>query len=273
MASTSTYMYARGDFNQRALVSPPITPIEECQRHHSDSPGGHDSPWTFQRPVSNSSLDLIEPHSQSEPASRQDSADPRVISRASASRKLKEWRVFPWKSQIDYMKRDLRCNGRVMLPDLCVRLDKGFSLEGSRDMPLDKYWTSYRRNYFSIQLSLSIDSDLISGPLLYRGRQIQALGYRLSAAHFIRGVEKQVELVQYGPKREKVSMSAPQIKIISLPPAPYTSLAGSDRYVSQGLADSYRRQLASTLSYDNTSHVFERIQFKRATANNGKRRA
>lgn len=187
---------------------------------------------------------------------------------------------FPWKEQIDYHAGALQCRGRVIRPSLHVRLEKGFTLEQVKDAsPPDTYWTSYRRNYFSIQVSTMFDAEDIRMPIEYRSRPVKAFGYRLTAATFSRNTEKNAELVQYGPKREKEGLGKPEIKRLLLP----TSMAGRSRAplesafrpVNAGTARPFIETdtLDEALSYDNTFHTFERIQFKKATANNGRRRA
>jgi meiosis-specific transcription factor NDT80 len=206
----------------------------------------------------------------------------------------------------------------VVRPNIQAKVEKGFF------MSQDNCWTCYRRNYFSVQCSYSLDPH-ISNRSLYLMRtdkktgsnnleQIQAMAMSLSAA--VDGASgKAVDLVQHTPKRDRGPQTAVQkTKLLPTPPGskgpahiaadphgfplgtfgfpsqqsttippPYLPQQHSqDSAPSSSAADQSNSSSSTpTASYSGshttpttaTTHIFERIQFKSATANNGKRRA
>ncbi|KAF9359912.1 hypothetical protein BGX34_008070 [Mortierella sp. NVP85] len=130
------------------------------------------------------------------------------------------------------------------------RIDRGFFLAAND-------WTCYRRNYFQISASFSIQGlDTSVHPevpcLMDRnGELVQVHKFLICIGAQIQHGEKTIELVQHTPKRDK----GPQIT-----PRPTPIRAGGDL------------SMYSTGSSPNVV-TFERVQFKTATANNGKRRA
>ncbi|KAF0520878.1 p53-like transcription factor [Gigaspora margarita] len=132
------------------------------------------------------------------------------------------------------------------------KVDRGFFLA-------DNDWTCYRRNYFQISSAFSIlstthhtmnESDI---PCL-----LEVDGQFHNISQFLLGItarvsnsDKKIELVQHTPKRDK----GPQMVPVPKPIRPGGNL-----------------NLSSVGSNSNIV-TFERIQFKTATANNGKRRA
>lgn len=189
-------------------------------------------------------------------------------------------------------------------PEITCKIEKGFFYSNERS------WTCYRRNYFSVSCSYSFDPQ-VNGAAIYvkkkdsRGdpqdlKQIQALSLSLSAS--IDGANgKTIELVQHTPKRDK----GPQLKVS------YTKLCPNQKGPLQPTSNSMGHYSGSNYSYHqqgstssncpilplqatenqskdtkeailagisfppptSSTHTFERIQFKNATANNGKRRA
>lgn len=131
---------------------------------------------------------------------------------------------------------------------IAAKIDRGFFL-ASND------WTCYRRNYFQLSASFGIqglDSSIHSEVpcLLERNGELLAVrSFLVCIGAQIQNGEKVIELVQHTPKRDK----GPQIT-----PRPTHIRAGGDLNAN------------SPGSYVIT---FERVQFKTATANNGKRRA
>ncbi|KAF9923634.1 hypothetical protein FBU30_006357 [Linnemannia zychae] len=131
---------------------------------------------------------------------------------------------------------------------IAAKIDRGFFL-ASND------WTCYRRNYFQLSASFGIqglDSSIHSEvPCLLEknGDLLTVRSFLVCIGAQIQNGEKVIELVQHTPKRDK----GPQIT-----PRPTHIRAGGDLNAN------------SPGSYVIT---FERVQFKTATANNGKRRA
>lgn len=277
-------MYS-SNFRPHAAFTPP--PDDYARYHYSSTPGSTTFGSRFSQTttvpeqlVSGSFRPSTQPPP---PPSSTDEDDHHVLRARSPSLyhepRSKHCHDFPWKDQIDYHGDALVCGNQIMRPSLHVRLEKGFALERVKDAsPPDIYWTSYRRNYFSICVSTMFDADDVRLPIAYRGRPVKAFGYRLTAATFSRNTEKDAELVQYGPKREKEGLGKPQIKRIPLPVAKDESTPSPDSSFRPVNAGTGRSVLGSdvpadALSYDNSFHTYERIQFKKATANNGKRRA
>ncbi|KAF9152003.1 hypothetical protein BGX20_005261 [Mortierella sp. AD010] len=133
---------------------------------------------------------------------------------------------------------------------ISAKIDRGFFLAGGD-------WTCYRRNYFQLSASFSIKGlDSPNEPevpcLLQRNGELATVrAFLICIGAQIQNGEKVIELVQHTPKRDK----GPQIT-----PRPTHIRAGGDL------------NLCSSGSSPNVI-TFERVQFKTATANNGKRRA
>lgn len=191
---------------------------------------------------------------------------------------------------------EITCEGQSVTPNIEAKIGKGFFYSS------DKTWTCYRRNYFSVECSYSLNPHIANGRL-YLNRvnkqgpeQIQALAMSLSAV--VDGTAgKSIELVQHTPKRDK----GPQLQIQKekLAPTPprksqtdahghgyqlnsfHTQAAMTPPYLplqnasEQPQADQEQHQTYSPAGVSSSTyqHTFERIQFKSATANNGKRRA
>ncbi|KAG0164087.1 meiosis-specific transcription factor ndt80 [Apophysomyces sp. BC1034] len=131
------------------------------------------------------------------------------------------------------------------------KVDRGFFLA-------DNDWTCYRRNYFQVSSAFSVHGL----NHYYADNEPQCLvqtdkGFRC-VERFLLGIsarvsnsDKQIELVQHTPKRDK----GPQMKPEPKPITPGGNLSMSTVGTNQNIV------------------TFERIQFKTATANNGKRRA
>lgn len=134
------------------------------------------------------------------------------------------------------------------------RMDRGFFMA-------ENDWTCYRRNYFQVSSAFAL-----YGPNRYyieQGSQcfVRAEnGALYNVRRFLLGIsarvsnsDKAIELVQHTPKRDKGPQTTPQ-------PKPITPAPGGDLSMS-------------TMGTNQNIVTFERIQFKTATANNGKRRA
>ncbi|PWY74567.1 p53-like transcription factor [Aspergillus sclerotioniger CBS 115572] len=167
-------------------------------------------------------------------------------------------------------------------PEIQAKIHKGF-------FQVDEKWTCYRRNYFSVSCSFSLQPWAPSQQLYVKfseqaTERIQTWSMSISAIVNAQYGEPR-ELVQHTPKRDKQSESKPK-KIVLQPSQPpplvlshgasSTSTQHSFSLASQspGLSLDYS-PYANTAqpSHPPTQHTFERIQFQKATANNGKRRA
>jgi meiosis-specific transcription factor NDT80 len=187
----------------------------------------------------------------------------------------------------------------LVKPQVEAKIEKGFFFSG------DNCWTCYRRNYFAVQCSYTLTPHLSNQihMLHHNGehKQIQAMAMSLSAR--VNGtVGKPIELVQHTPKRDKGPQNP--IKLTKLCPIPPGGKLGhlphAESHFGHGLMGSYgstshiaapyfplqsqpdpdasQHDSGSPHSTPPTTptahqHTFERIQFKSATANNGKRRA
>ncbi len=166
---------------------------------------------------------------------------------------------------------EIFCDGHTVQPQIEAKIEKGFFYSS------DNCWTCYRRNYFSVQCSYSLSPYPSSRPLYLAEsgqkthQPIQALGICLSAA--VDGPSgKSIELVQHTPKRDKGPQNPIHITKLS-PTPPFLPLQGVDHHDishDQTQHSTYSSHQPLPTAHQ---HTFERIQFKSATANNGKRRA
>lgn len=133
-------------------------------------------------------------------------------------------------------------------------MDRGFFLA-------DNDWTCYRRNYFQVSGAFAIhglnhhayySSDQESQCLVQvDGHFYPVYNFSMNISARVSNSDKKIDLVQHTPKRDKGPQSTPQAKLIM----PGGNLQMSSVGANQSIV------------------TFERIQFKTATANNGKRRA
>jgi meiosis-specific transcription factor NDT80 len=171
-----------------------------------------------------------------------------------------------------------------LVPEIAASIQKGF-------FQADGKWTCYRRNYFTVSCSFSFRTSSYEGQLYLRrhsGHQaelIKQFAISISAKTAIMNSNQESEvrtLVQHTPKRDKATESIPGK--VPIQPAPTLSLSSSDASPAhenlhmnpQQAASSELPDSHSAPSYSSTpptSYTFERIQFQKATANNGKRRA
>jgi meiosis-specific transcription factor NDT80 len=159
--------------------------------------------------------------------------------------------------------------GRLIKPEIFGKIDKGFFMA-------DNDWTCYRRNYFSLNCSYTLQPTIPIGAMYlvqqHGGTGLQVHNFAMSIAAVVDGRDgKSIELVQHTPKRDKEPQDRPaRITLSPRPPAShglFGGLGGSrgSIYEAQGF-----NQNPNSPQVEAT---FERIQFKNATANNGKRRA
>ncbi|KAI7882909.1 p53-like transcription factor [Lichtheimia hyalospora FSU 10163] len=135
---------------------------------------------------------------------------------------------------------------------LHAKMDRGF-------FRADQDWACYRRNYFQVSSTFDVHgvNYLLQGPevpcLLRQSDQLHQVDFfSIGASACVSGKpDKKIELVMMTPKRDK----GPQMM-----PRPQPVRAGGNLHLA---------------SVGSSHHIvtFERMQFKTATANNGKRRA
>ena len=184
---------------------------------------------------------------------------------------------FEETSILESIVADVGGTQQTVKPEVQAKIGRGFFAS-------DGKWTCYRRNYFSVTCSFSLHPWPSTAPLYIRHSDntlepIRGFGMAISA--IVNGQYSETrELVQHTPKRDKQSERKPER--VTLQPSPPPSLTG----VSMGNCNHPGFPLGShSMDYNPsftggpqpcqppTSHMFERIQFQKATANNGKRRA
>ncbi|CZT49117.1 related to meiosis-specific protein NDT80 [Rhynchosporium secalis] len=160
-------------------------------------------------------------------------------------------------------------DGQVFKPEIFGKIDKGFFLA-------EKDWTCYRRNYFSLNCSYTITPSIPNGSMYLvqhngSGPQIQA--FAMSIAAVVDGRDgKSIELVQHTPKRDKGPQEKPaRITLAPRPAASHGMYGDSSMGSRAGIYDN--PGFSQNPNQPAVEATFERIQFKNATANNGKRRA
>lgn len=182
---------------------------------------------------------------------------------------------------------DTSCLNRVILQntgqqvniEMSAKIDKGFFLA-------EQYWSCYRRNYFQLSTAFRCfvpsKTNHLDGSKtevypksevlqLYditddKWYRINSFSVGLTASNF--ESKSEIELVKNTSKRDKGPQNAPEKAEISaggvVPGLPQPHLLPSFAFSSIQPGDSSRVP-------DNCLVTFERIQFKTATANNGKR--
>ncbi|KAH8432170.1 NDT80/PhoG-like DNA-binding family protein [Aspergillus melleus] len=172
---------------------------------------------------------------------------------------------------------------QTIKPEIQAKIHKGFFL-------VDDKWTCYRRNYFSVSCSFSL-VPFTHAPLFLKFTDHSTeriLSFAMSISAIVNAQYGEVrELVQHTPKRDKQSERKPG-KVVLQPcqPPPLVLGHSSTGIGSQhgfslttsppsGMSVDYAAPYSSAPqpAHPPTQHTFERIQFQKATANNGKRRA
>jgi meiosis-specific transcription factor NDT80 len=190
-------------------------------------------------------------------------------------------------------------DGQPIKPNIICKIEKGFFMSN------DNCWTCYRRNYFSVACRYTLSQHPYGrGVYLERSKsnryeQVQAMAMCLSAV--VDGTAgKAVDLIQHTPKRDRGPQTTVQkTKIMPMTEDRSNNPQDLSSYsIHQPFSMSHHPQIPhpnfplqqaadtnndhnddsssfpghSTLPHASV-HTFERIQFKSATANNGKRRA
>ncbi|KAL2913405.1 hypothetical protein HK105_207150 [Polyrhizophydium stewartii] len=182
-----------------------------------------------------------------------DGTDPRpaahhVLLLAPSTQELAKWLTAIYAAfsiDTDYQQARLP----KYITSMAARLDRGFFLSNSQ-----RDWTCYRRNYFQLSASFSCtapDGSQVRLPCMAVAAgvvsRIESFEIRISAR--VANAIKEIPLIQQTAKRQQSTQSDPK---------PVPCVPGGD-------VDHY------DLSHPSTIATFERIQFKSATANNGKR--
>ncbi|GIJ88656.1 hypothetical protein Asppvi_007581 [Aspergillus pseudoviridinutans] len=173
---------------------------------------------------------------------------------------------------------------QAIKPEIHAKIHKGF-------FQVDDKWTCYRRNYFSVSCSFSLH-PWTRAPLYLKVTDQtteRILKFSMCISAVVNAQYGEIrELVQHTPKRDKQSERKPGKVVLQpcQPPPPLllnhgaaTSGGGQHAFAlnsqSAALSMDYSASYtgAPQQSQPPTQHTFERIQFQKATANNGKRRA
>jgi len=173
----------------------------------------------------------------------------------------------------------------IIRPEIDAKIHKGF-------FQVDNKWTCYRRNYFSVQTSFSLRPAVPSNVPFYLQRSSTSMlepvqGFKVlitAKTQTTEGQESETRnLVQHTAKRDKATESIPTPAPIQPRPAPSltmnpvqggnTSFYGSQAPPESDWPSPYGTSVVQASQQSNYTHTFERIQFQKATANNGKRRA
>jgi meiosis-specific transcription factor NDT80 len=188
----------------------------------------------------------------------------------------------PFNAQENY--GEITCDGSPVVPNIEAKIEKGFFWSG------DRVWTCYRRNYFAVNVHYGLTPWYSNSRLYWSAgtgktpEQIQSMAVSLAAV--VDGTTgKSIELIQHTPKRDK-GPQLPMKKELLSPTPPgksHDQSYGLNSFQQNHVAgpslplqtESESSQQYSPASHANSNyqHAFERIQFKSATANNGKRRA
>ncbi|CAK1363571.1 unnamed protein product [Cercospora beticola] len=215
---------------------------------------------------------------------------------------------FPWPTL--EIHAEMTCEGQSVTPEVHAKVEKGFFLSNV-DSKWTCYRRNYFSVQCSFELHPNINNGRmhLKRTNNKHTEAIQAMGMRLSAAVDGSG-GKAIELVQHTPKRDNGPKNKIDVtKVLPHPSAnrndhsvtahgvygmstyhttgqvtgPFLPLqstgadtASAPAQASSLTATSYGYAGGSThlpLPGQNITHTFERVQFKQATANNGKRRA
>ena len=162
----------------------------------------------------------------------------------------------PFQPQEDFYDILDTQDGRRLFPEMQCAMTKGF-------FRADHDWTCYRLNCFAVTCSFSLMPDAQSRQLVLvpqGGRHVTARHEIVRSmvigigANVEEGSSEEIELLQHTPKHKEGPMHSPEPIVVYQNPQ-YERLSIPDQHII-------------TLT-----HIFERIQFKKATANDGKRRA
>jgi meiosis-specific transcription factor NDT80 len=146
------------------------------------------------------------------------------------------------------------------------KIDKGFFMA-------EDDWTCYRRNYFQLTCYYQL-TPMVSPASLRVARKSgvseQVYGLAMSISATVDGKDgRHIELVQHTPKRDK----GPQAKPDRVNMAPKVPGYIDGRLGGGAMSSFDQGAYGHSSSQPPTEHTYERIQFKCATANNGRRRA
>lgn len=171
------------------------------------------------------------------------------------------------------------CGGQyqTVKPDVQAKMGRG-------PFPAEGKWTCYRRNYFAVTCGFGLNPwpPTASLYIRYPDQTLEPIrGFSMAISAIVNGQYGETrELVQHTPKRDKQSERKPgRVVLQPAPPPSFTATSTVNGNLSGFPLGSQSMDYSSSYAgtpqpcQPPTSHVFERIQFQKATANNGKRRA
>jgi meiosis-specific transcription factor NDT80 len=180
----------------------------------------------------------------------------------------------------------ITARNQQLTPKIDAKIQKGF-------FKVDNKWTCYRRNYFTVSCAFSLKPATYESQLYLQRHAhqphepIKVFAMAISAkTAVVNNQESEIRnLVQHTPKRDKATETTPG-KAILQPAQPSvltntgsyhggSTLYGATSNVPPNMMVDYNPQQYGSTQHQGPpqSHTFERIQFQKATANNGKRRA
>lgn len=167
-----------------------------------------------------------------------------------------------------------------MKVDISGSIDKGF-------FQSDNEWTCYRRNYFNCICSFTLNPhypnvpiQFVSSDTSHPTQTLQVYGFAMCISAVIADNDQHnIELIQHTPKRDKGPIANPDKVVLASkqgsgphhPLSMYNDSSGVGATRGMYTDGNYSSQSGAPATA--TEHTFERIQFKQATQNNGKRRA
>ncbi|GLB23292.1 meiosis-specific transcription factor ndt80 [Aspergillus tubingensis] len=137
-------------------------------------------------------------------------------------------------------------------------------------------WTAYRHDYFAVGFTVSFPQDIQKGLYVqHGGEDLQRIhGFAVKVSASVHGKDGESRrLIQHGPKRVRNSAKAPE-EIFWFPHT--ISTTGQEAATGSEETNIPRNvELPENNAGDSRtfSHTFERIQFERATSNDGKRKS
>ena len=177
--------------------------------------------------------------------------------------------------------------GAKHCPEIHAKIQKNF-------FKMDGKWTCYRRNYFNVQVHVTLDVPQMPQLYVQVARDNQAAPVRnfaVALAAKTQDVNEREgetrELIQHTAKRSKETQTKPpKVPLVLVTPAytmhgappigatsfsAYTGFPAMS-FPSYGFDPRYLQQPVPSQPQA-AQHIYERLQFQRATLNNGKRRA
>lgn len=158
-------------------------------------------------------------------------------------------------------------NGTAITPTVQAKFEKSFFYSSETHD-----WTCYRRNYFQIHCGFTLSPWLPFGPgydLECHGRLQPIDKFAMTISAVVDAKDgKRMPLIQHTAKRDKGPQNDPRMEFVNPRiPKPHPSTLFNNLGGLGGYQNAYEQQ--------QQPHTIEftRIQFKNATANNGKRRA